>query len=133
VGESGQWWALYYSGITTLINSKQDMATRAELLRSHAYKMDGLAVPPHAIPAAPVITTTGFGALGWRGSAGAVTYTIEPKDSDSAPWHVICDKGVTDADAPWIDPKPAPGLFGAQYRMTAYNADGAPSAPSPVR
>lgn len=132
VGESGQWWALYYGGIDTLINSKEDMAARAELLRTHAYKMDGLAVPPHAIPPAPVITLTGFGALGWRGSAGAVKYTVERKDSDAAPWKVVCDKCATDSDAPWIDPKPAQGL-GAKYRVTAYNADGQPSSPSAAR
>ncbi len=133
VGESGQWWALYYGGIGTLINSKEDMAARAELLRSHAFRMDGLAVPPHDIPAAPVITITGFGALGWRGSAGAVKYTIERKDSDSAPWQVVCDKCVTDSEAPWIDPKPMSGLLAARYRVIAYNADGKPSAPSTER
>lgn len=134
VGESGQWWALYYGGIDTLINSKEDMAARAELLRGHAYRMAGLAVPPHAIPPAPIITVTGFGALGWRGSAGAVKYTIERKDSDSASWKVVCDKCVTDSDAPWIDPKPAPGIFTtAKYRVIAINADGKPSAPSAER
>jgi hypothetical protein len=134
LGESGQWWALYYGGINTLINSKEDMAARAELLRSHAYRMVGMAVPPHDIPPAPVITTTGFGALGWRGSAGAVKYTIERKDSDSAPWRIVCDKCATDSDAPWFDPKPGAGLFfGAKYRVTAWNADGMPSAPSAER
>jgi hypothetical protein len=133
VGESGQWWALYYGGINTLINSKEDMAARAELLRSHAFRMDGLTVPPHDIPHAPVITTTGFGALGWRGSAGAIKYTIERKDSDSAAWQVVCDKCVTDSDAPWIDPKPAAGAGGAKYRVIAINADGAPSTPSNER
>ena len=132
-GESGQWWALYYGGIDTLINTKEDMAARAELLRSHAYRMAGLAVPPHAIPPAPVITVTGFGALGWRGSAGAVHYSIERKDSDAAAWQVVCDKCVTDSDAPWIDPKPGSMLSRAQYRVIAWNADGKPSAPSAAR
>ncbi len=133
VGESGQWWALYYGGLNTLISAKEDMAARAELLRSHAYRMAGMTVPAHDIPHAPVITVTGFGALGWRGSAGAVKYSIERKDSDTAPWLVVCDKCATDADAPWIDPKPAQGMFGAKYRVTAYNADGKPSAPSNER
>jgi mannan endo-1,4-beta-mannosidase len=133
VGESGQWWALYYGGINTLINTKEDMAARAELLRSHAYRMAGLAVPPHDIPPAPVITVTGFGALGWRGSPGAVKYTVERKDSDSGPWQVVCDKCVTDSDAPWIDPKPAGMLVHTKYRVTAWNADGKSSAPSAER
>jgi hypothetical protein len=133
--ESGQWWALYYGGITTLIHSKEDMAARAELLRSHAFAMAGVPVPPHAIPAAPVVTTVGLGLITWRGSAGAVKYSIERKDSDTAPWQLVCDKCATDENTPWIDPKPAKAFFGfgVHYRMTAYNADGKPSAPSAAR
>lgn len=131
--ESGQWWALYYGGINTVTMTKEDMAARAELLRTHAFEIAGGPVPPHAIPPAPVITINGLGLVAWRGSAGALKYTIERKDSDSAPWQVICDKCATDADTPWVDPKPAPGIFGATYRITAYNADGKPSAPSAAR
>jgi mannan endo-1,4-beta-mannosidase len=131
--ESGQWWALYYGGINTVIMTKDDMAARAELLRTHAFEIAGLPAPPHAIPPAPVITIKGLGLVAWRGSAGAVKYTIERKDSDTAPWHVICDKCATDADTPWVDPKPAPGIFGAKYRITAYNADGKASEPSAER
>jgi mannan endo-1,4-beta-mannosidase len=131
--ESGQWWALYYGGINTVIMTKDDMAARAELLRTHAFEIAGLPVPPHAVPPAPVITVMGLGLVAWRGSAGAVSYSIERKDSGSAPWQVICDKCATDADTPWVDPKPAPGIFGTKYRVTAYNADGKASEPSAVR
>lgn len=131
--ESGQWWALYYGGIDTVTMTKDDMAARAEVLRTHAFEIAGGAVPPHAIPAAPLITTLGMGLIAWRGSAGAVKYTIERKDSDSTPWQVICDQCATDADTPWIDPKPATGIFGAKYRVTAYNADGKASKPSAER
>jgi hypothetical protein len=109
------------------------MQARAELLRSHAFKMAGMAVPPHAIPPAPVITNKGLGLLAWRGSAGAVNYSIERRDNETSPWVTICDKCAADSDTPWIDPKPAPGIFTSQYRVTAYNADGAASAPSAVR
>ena len=132
-GESGQWWALYYGGINTLTMTKDDMAARAELLRTHAYEIAGGAVPPHAIPPAPVVTVKGLGLVAWRGSAGAVKYSIERKDSDSAPWQLVCDKCATDADTPWIDLKPAQGLFGVKYRVTAYNADGKASEPSAER
>lgn len=134
--ESGQWWALYYGGINTLMMSKEDMATRAELLRTHAFEMAGGSVPPHAIPPAPVITIMGLGLVAWRGSVGAVKYSIERKDSDSASWTLICDKCATDADTPWVDPKPnmnLSGLFGTKYRVTAYNADGKASEPSAER
>lgn len=132
-GESGQWWALYYGGVNTLVMSKEDMAARAELLRTHAFEIAGLPVPPHAVPPAPVITIESLGVVGWRGSSGADKYTIERKDSDSAPWQVVCDKCATDADTPWVDPKPARAIFGVHYRVTAYNVDGKPSAPSAER
>jgi hypothetical protein len=131
--ESGQWWALYYGGIPTLIHDKADMAARAELLRSHAFAIAGVAVPPHAIPPAPVVTSQGMGLVTWRGSAGAVSYSIERKDNNASPWKTICDKCATDESTPWIDPKPAQGLFSIKYRVTAYNADGQASAPSAER
>jgi mannan endo-1,4-beta-mannosidase len=134
MSESGQWWALYYGGIRTVIMTKDDMQARAELLRSHAFKMAGMAVPSHAIPPAPVITNKGLmGLLAWRGSAGAVSYSIERRDNETSPWVTVCDKCAVDSDTPWIDPKAAPGFAPSQYRVTAYNADGAASAPSAAR
>jgi mannan endo-1,4-beta-mannosidase len=131
-GESGQWWALYYGGIKTLTMTKDDMAGRAELLRSHAFEMAGLAVPTHAVPPAPVITIKDLGAIAWSGSAGAVRYTIERQDSASAPWVVLTDS-ATDADTPWVDPNPVAGGLSGTYRVTAYNADGIASLPSAPR
>lgn len=130
--ESGQWWALYYGGIQTLVMTKADMATRAELLRTHAFEMAGLAEPPHAIPPAPIITLLGSGSVSWRGCAGAVKYVIEREDSASGPWQVV-DSNATDTDSPWVDPNPPTGLTGGIYRVTAYNADGKASAPSAPR
>jgi mannan endo-1,4-beta-mannosidase len=130
--ESGQWWALYYGGIDTLVMTKADMAARAELLRTHAFQIAGLAVPPHDIPPAPVITLVGLGSVSWRGCAGAVKYTIERYDSASGTWTVV-DNNATDADTPWVDPNPPAGLAGGIYRVTAYNADGVASQPSAPR
>lgn len=132
VGESGHWWSLYYGGINTLVNTKEDMQARAEQLRAHAYAMAGLPVPPHAVPTAPVITFKGIGLLGWHGSAGAVAYSVLRQTSDSAPWETVCDKCATDADAPWLDAKPGV-TFTTKYRVIAYNADGKASEPSTVR
>ena len=134
--ESGQWWALYYGGINTLIMSKEDMAARAELLRAHAFDMASGPVPPHANPPAPVITTMGMGIVAWRGSVGAVKYSIERKDNDNAAWTLICDKCATDSDTPWVDPNPNKNLselFSTKYRVTAYNVDDKASEPSAER
>ncbi len=131
-GESGHWWSLYYGGVKTLVNSAEDMQARAEQLRTHAYAMTGTPVPPHAVPVTPVITFKGIGLLGWRGSAGAVTYSVQRQASEGAAWETVCDKCVTEADMPWVDPKPA-SLFTSKYRVIAYNADGVASATSNER
>jgi len=132
LGESGQWWALYYPGVTTIVNTRDDMAARAQQLRAHAYAMAGAAVPKHATPPPPVITSIVFGSLvAWRGSAGAIRYSIERIDASTKEWKTICDRCATDEDDPWPDPHPS--FLGVQYRVTAYNADGVPSAPSAPR
>jgi hypothetical protein len=131
-GESGQWWALYYPGVKTLVNSADDMAARTQQLRAHAYAMAGTMLPKHMIPPKPVITSIVIGGLiVWRGSAGAVNYSIERQDPGSTEWKTICDRCVTDSDDPWPDPHAT--LFGGHYRVIAYNADGAPSEPSDPR
>jgi hypothetical protein len=66
------------------------------------------------------VATTLGGLLAWRGSAGALRYSIERMNATSKQWQTICDKCATDADEPWIDPHPV--LFGAQYRITAFKA-----------
>jgi mannan endo-1,4-beta-mannosidase len=131
-GESGQWWALYYGGIGTLVNTADDMRARAQQLRNHAYAMAGTPVPPHMVPSPPVITTKGIGLIGWRGSAGAIRYSVQRQVGESGTWETICDKCATDADSPWPDPKPA-GIFGVTYRVIAHNPEGTPSAPSAAR
>jgi mannan endo-1,4-beta-mannosidase len=126
-GECGEWWALYYPGMRTITMTAEDMGTRAQQLRSHAYAMAGQPVPAHAIPPAPAITSVVAGGLiAWRGSAGAVRYSIERYDAATKSWKTICDE-CTDADDPWIDTAPAPN---AVYRVTAFNADGVASAAS---
>jgi mannan endo-1,4-beta-mannosidase len=131
-GESGQWWALYYPGVKTLVNSAEDMASRAQQLRAHAYAMAGVPVPKHMAPPPPVITSVVFGGLiAWRGSAGAVRYSIERMDAGATEWRTICDRCATDAEDPWPDPHGV--LAGVHYRVTAYNADGVASAPSDPR
>jgi mannan endo-1,4-beta-mannosidase len=129
--DSGQWWSLYYGGIDTLVNSRDEMRARAEILRTHAFKMAGLPVPPHAIPPPPVITTKSLGIVRWRGSAGAVNYSVERSTPDDK-WELVCDKCAIDADMGWPDLSPK-GLIGAKYRITAYNADGKASEPSSER
>jgi mannan endo-1,4-beta-mannosidase len=94
--ETGQWWALYYTGIPTLVNTAADMAARAQVLRGHNYVMRGMRLPAHAIPPPPIVTsaaygpTTHSGRLGtriyWQGSAGAMNYSVQRATAAAGPW-----------------------------------------------
>jgi len=136
-GETGQWWSLFYGGVKTLVDSAEDMQARAELLRVHAFVMAGAAVPPHPVPAPPVITFKGIGLVGWRGSAGAVVYSVQRRVGDLGKWETACDRCATDVDTPWVDTDAAKSSFAnllaTKYRVIAYNADGKASDPSVER
>jgi hypothetical protein len=130
-GECGEWWALYYPGVKTLAMSAEDMGARAQQLRAHAYAMSEIAIPKHAVPPAPEISSVVVGGLvAWRGSAGATRYTIERYDAAAKTWKTVCDKCATDAEDPWVDPH---GGMGAHYRVTAFNTDGVASPTSSAR
>jgi hypothetical protein len=85
-----------------------DMRTRSQLLRGHAFRMQGLPVAPPPPPDAPLITdvrsVTGRNEIAWRGVAGADTYTVERAPSAAGPWIVICARCATDYMTPWVDP-----------------------------
>lgn len=102
---------LHYPGDT------QDMRARAALLRAHAYRMQGQAVPPSALPAAPRITrirsVNGTNEITWRGVAGADTYSVQRASAPSGPWTTVCARCATDNDTPWIDPTSGPAYAAA--------------------
>lgn len=130
-GESGQWWALYYTGMPTLVMSAADMAARAQLIRVNNYALDGVKLPKHAIPPAPVASISA-GRIYWRGSAGARVYSIQRAVARRGPWTTVCRRCVTDRSNGWVDP--AAGPVNAWYRVVPYNLDGKPGrASAPVR
>jgi mannan endo-1,4-beta-mannosidase len=73
--ESGEWWALYYPGVATRVNTAADMRARALAIRAHNYAMAGVRTPAHMRPPRPQILSTS--PLRYRGSAGAVRYVVE--------------------------------------------------------
>ncbi|MDQ2799964.1 MAG: biopolymer transporter ExbD, partial [Armatimonadota bacterium] len=115
-----------------------DMKARAALLRAHAYRMRGLAIPAPAPPAAPLITNVtrqgNDNLVAWRGAAGADFYIVDR--STGGPkglWSGIGYMGQpwpTDNDTPWTDRAvPAGPVW---YRVNAYNADKVPGPYSPI-
>ena len=124
--EDGNWWALYYTGIPTLSNTQSDMAQRAQILRTHAYRMRGFTtLPPHDIPPAPAITSITDGRVYWQGSAGAAVYSIEHASTPGGPWTTVCDRCVTDLSNGW----PQTTRSG-WYRVIPYNLGGVPGPAS---
>jgi len=130
--ESGQWWALYYTGIQTMVNTARDMAARAQVLRSHSYAMSGARVPAHAIPPAPAVTSVVYGPTSfigrvgariyWQGSAGARNYTVQRATNAGGPWRTVCKRCVTDLHNGYVDVSPS--AKGGWYRVIPYNLDG---------
>jgi hypothetical protein len=122
--EDGNWWALYYTGIDTLSNTAVDMAQRAQLLRTHAYRMSGLPTPPHDIPPAPIITQVNGQTVIFEGSAGAPNYSIQRFSANH--WLTDCTRCITDASGQWTDSAAPP----ACYRVIPYNLDAVPGPAS---
>jgi mannan endo-1,4-beta-mannosidase len=130
-GESGQWWALYYPGLRTLVNTAADMRARAEIIRANDYALRGLHVPAHPRPRAPAVTSaqpveTGIRVY-WQGSPGAASYSVQRAGSASGPWSTICSRCATDADDGYVD---AGAAGGSWYRVIPFNVDGKSGAAS---
>ena len=121
--ETGQWWALYYTGLRTLVNTAADMAARAQLIRAHNYALWGRRVPRHALPPRPTITSA-RGRLYWQGSAGAKDYSIQRAPTVGGPWRTVCAHCVTDRSNGFRT------IRGAWYRVIPYNLDSTPGPPS---
>ena len=125
--EDGNWWALYYTGITTLSNTAADMAQRAQMLRNYSYTVDGFsASPAHELVGAPVITSTAGGRVVFQGAAGSPTYSVQMQQPNGT-WSTPCPNCTTDAAGGWVDTSATPTPC---YRVTGINLDGVPGTPS---
>ena len=129
-GESGEWWAMYYTGVPTLVMSAADMAARAQIIRSNNFALDGLRPLRHLIPPAPVVSIRS-GRVYWRGPAGARNYSIQRAATSTGPWTTVCNRCITDSSDGWADPSASPAR--AWYRVVPYSLDGRAGPPSAPR
>jgi mannan endo-1,4-beta-mannosidase len=130
-GESGQWWALYYTGIRTRVNTAADMAARAQIIRRHNYAMAGLMAPPHRIPPRPIVTLIVRRSdvrVYWQGAAGAKDYSVQRAPAAHGPWRTLCRRCVTDTANGWVDHRPR--STSSWYRVVPYNLAGKPGPSS---
>jgi mannan endo-1,4-beta-mannosidase len=102
---------------------------RVASLRRHAFAMSGLATPAWPAPPEPVLRLAAPESVGatlaWRGSAGAIVYTVESAPSAQGPWRIVCTACVSDLELPWSAPP-----VDAWVRITPVNCGGAPGTPS---
>ena len=123
--QHGDGYTLHYPGDT------DNMRIRAQILRTHAYRMSERPLPPHARPGRPDITSITGQQIAWRGAAFGDIYSIERSlISANGPWTTICDLCVTDNGSPWTDTTQQEGTN--WYRIQAFNVDGVASAYSNV-
>jgi hypothetical protein len=109
---------LHYPGDTL------EMRSEVSQLRTFAFEIRGLNVPPYGIPEVPEITGIArAGFIAWRGAANASTYQVERSlIGPSGPWVVLTTGSVTDNDTPWKLPSGAG--HSAWYRVKGANLSG---------
>jgi mannan endo-1,4-beta-mannosidase len=115
--DSGDAYTFHYPGDTL------DKRNRAQLLRTHDFKMSGITtLPRHLIPSPPVLNSITPNVNGvvvdWRGSAGAASYNLE-MTTDGINWQVV-KTDLTDTNVP-ADPL----ISGAtSYELIPVSLDG---------
>jgi hypothetical protein len=115
--------ALYFPGVATPRMDANAMQARARAVRRFSYRMMDLIPIAFAQTDPPEIISAVHGKLRWRGSAGALKYSIDRTDDVTldGSWKNVCDQCVSDADPTWQDPAVPTGP--AWYRMTPFNAN----------
>lgn len=113
----GDQYTLCYPG------TNNDMASRAQVLRTHMYAMSQASVPFHLVPPAPQLNSITVGNSGtmidWRGVIGANTYDIQKFMNGT--WQTIA-KSVNDIMSPFTDTTSNGQVY--SYRIQPINPDG---------
>ena len=114
-------------------NDYDEISLLMNLVRSNAFAIRGLPVPPVAIPAPPkLLPIADAAAISWQGSVGATGYQVERAEKRNDGWQIISfnvDEAFTQYHAQFSDENvPAGKWF---YRVRAKNDSGI-SEPSNV-
>ena len=123
-------WSYHYPGFASA-DAQAEIGILNEM-RTAAFRIRGLPLPPVAPPDAPeLLPFTDVPLFTWRGSAGAEGYDIQRATEADGPWTVIAEN-VSDADVayrPLFSDETAQTGQAYYYRVVARNAGGR-SAPS---
>ena len=124
---------LYFPGFATAGMDVDSVQNRARAVRRLSYHMMDLNPIAFAQSPPPEIISVMHGNVRWRGSAGALAYSIQRSGDLTAidSWNVLCDKCASDASPSWQDPNvPSTPVW---YRMMPFNINlhnGLPSVPA---
>lgn len=117
--QHGDGYTLHYPGDTA------DMISRAQILRTFAYKVaQGKTPPAHKTPDAPLLYTPTVSSnkviVNWRGTVAAANYSLE-RSLDQTTWTAVSST-ITDNNAPYADSSAPIGKI--YYRIVGKNLDG---------
>lgn len=117
------WNSYHWPGFSQ--NQSMDEIPMLDALRSSAYRMRGIPLPPLPVPTPQpfLFALESAGQLRWRGSTGAAFYEVERAVTSEGPWEVIASK-LYDADWPprfYKDDKARNRVY---YRLRAFNKSG---------
>jgi len=117
----------------SVLGDPYDETILMDLVRSNAFVIRGLSVPPVPVPAPPnLLPIANASAISWQGSVGATGYQVERAAGRNGDWQVIAsnvDEAFTQYRPQFADENvPAGKWF---YRVRAGNASGL-STPSAV-
>ena len=131
-GLGGNLYKAFHWPASTIGNDYDEINLMA-IVRSNAFAIRGLAVPPMAIPAPPtLLPIADASAISWQGSVGASGYQVERAHNASGEWKIIAtnvDEAMTQYRPQFADENvPAGKWF---YRVRAKNESGV-SEPSNI-
>jgi hypothetical protein len=123
---------MYFPGFAIAGMDAESVRSRDRAVRKFSYRMEELNPIAYFEPKPPEIISVQHGVVRWRGSAGAMTYSIARTGDLTATnsWETVCDKCAADTSPVWQDVNVPSGP--SWYRITPYNINdhqGLPSLP----
>ena len=116
------------------IGNDYDESNLMAIVRSFAFAIRGLPVPPVPVPAPPkLLPIAGAAAISWQGSVGASGYQVERAANPSGDWQVIStnvDEAITQYRPQFADENAPRGKW--YYRVRAQNESGLSEASNVV-
>jgi mannan endo-1,4-beta-mannosidase len=131
-GLGGNLYKAFHWPASTIGNDYDEINLMA-IVRSNAFAIRGLAVPPMVVPAPPkLLPIADASAISWQGSVGASSYLVERAAKRDGDWQIILpnvDEALTQYRPQFADENvPAGKWF---YRVSAKNESGT-SEPSNI-